>query len=64
MANLDDLNPADLPGFTDDESTGQTDANPTSVAEADQDAPPRSPDDPGGPGVHPFYADDDAATGR
>lgn len=65
MADLDDLDPKDLPGFSDDDAgLGQAGADPGAVASADEDAPPLSPDDPGGTGVHPFYDDDDASLGR
>ena len=65
MASLDDLSPDDLPGFSDtDGGLGQASADPEGTAVADEDAPPASADDPGAAGVHPFYDDDAAATGR
>ena len=63
MADLDDLKPSDLPGFSDDSTAGQTSGDPDSVAEADLDAPSSlTVNDPGTPGARPVYADDDGAT--
>lgn len=65
MADLDDLDPKDLPGFSDHASaTGQAGADPGAVASADEDAAPASADEPDGPRAHPFYDDDDASLGR
>ena len=64
MADLDNLDPDDLPGFSNDPSVGQTGGDQGAVASSDEDAPPKDPDEPDGPHLHPFYDDDDAALGR
>lgn len=62
MADLDNLDPKDLPGFSDTGSgTGQSGGDPGAVASADEDAAPPAADEPDGPRVQPFYDDDDAS---